>query len=788
MKDKELNLAIGHSAQSVKWTNTKMLWSDLVKKMAVPVVTQETYKDFMRASRADQQKIKDIGGFVGGYLNGGKRTKQAVVSRDLVTLDLDFSHDGLWFDFINCYPCAALMHSTHKSCAEKPRHRLVIPLDRSVNQEEYQAISRKIAGNLNIDLFDKTTFEPNRLMYWPSVSCDMDYEFKCQEGNLLSADDVLNEYVDWRDVTSWPTVLDENDIIQIVKKQQENPLDKPGLIGAFCRTYAIEEAIDKFLSEEYEQTGDNRYTYKKGTTASGMIVYDGKFAYSHHGTDPAGGILCNAFDLVRIHKFGNLDKSDALKESTTAMMNFVRNDAETKKTISLEAIQDAKDAFGEPFVENVSDLDLSWTERMDVDAKGKFENTSNNINLILLNDCILKDAFRYNEFDNKRYLVKDMPWRKVAGVEYVKDVDYSGIRNYIECGYGIVGSQKIDDALSIVFEQNRFHPIRDYLSSLEWDGQERVNTLLIDYFGVDDNSYTRAAIRKMLSAAVARVFNPGVKFDLVLVLSGEQGTYKSTFIKKLGKDWFTDTFTTVQGKESFEQIQGFWIVEIAELSGLKKAEIETVKHYISKREDSFRPAYGRTVETYKRQCVFFGTTNAKDFLRDATGNRRFMPIDVHRQKATKSVMSDLTDSEVDQIWAEAYQMYLSGETLYLSDQEADIAAQEQVLHSEFDDRTGLIVEYLDQLFPENWSEKNLSERRLWLSSDISSAGSVRKDCVCIAEIWCECLGREKAEMSRYNTKEINDIMRSLDNWTLSKSTKNFGTLYGTQRYFIRKDV
>ena len=166
-----------------------------------------------------------------------------------------------------------------------------------------------------------------------------------------------------------------------------------------------------------------------------------------------------------------------------------------------------------------------------------------------------------------------------------------------------------------------------------------------------------------MAAAVARVFEPGIKFDTALILVGEQGTYKSTFVKKLGMEWFSDTFTTVQGKESFEQIQGAWLIEMAELSGLKKAEVESIKHYISKREDMFRPAYGRTVETYKRQCVFFGTTNNKDFLRDPTGNRRFMPIDVRPEYATKSVNDDLTQDEVNQIWAEAYQLYLAKEPL-----------------------------------------------------------------------------------------------------------------------------
>ena len=290
----------------------------------------------------------------------------------------------------------------------------------------------------------------------------------------------------------------------------------------------------------------------------------------------------------------------------------------------------------------------------------------------------------------------------------------------------------------------------------------------------------------MLCAAVARVFDPGVKFDLVLILVGEQGTYKSTFVKKLGMDWFSDTFTTVQGKESFEQIQGAWIIEIAELSGLKKAEVETIKHYIAKREDSFRPAYGRVVETYKRQCVFFGTTNSKDFLKDPTGNRRFMPIDVRRDHITKCVIDDLTPEEINQIWAEAYQIYLAGEKLYLDNEEDILAKIEQAKHAESDERKGIIENFLDRLYPDDWDKKDIYERRAWLDSPLANNGKVQKNYVCVAEIWAECLGKDKADMSRYNTREINETLKALPNWEFVSSTKNF-SIYGKQKYYRRKE-
>lgn len=787
--DSNLNIAVGLSVSSKVWKNTKITWSSLVQKLSIPVVTAETYKRFMNATKEEQSKIKDVGGFVGGFLTNGRRDKTNVLYRQLITLDIDFSHENFWWDFTMLFDCAAVIHSTHKSCPEKPRHRLIIPLDREVSQEEYQAIARKVAGDLNIDLFDQSTFDVNRLMFWPSVSSDIEYYFEYQDGPFLEADYILGLYDDWHNTNEWPVATDSTDaIIQAIKKQ-EDPEDKKGIIGVFCRAYTIQDAIATFLSDIYTPAGDGRYTYINGSTAAGLIVYDDKFAYSHHGTDPAGGRLCNAFDLVRIHKFGHLDtgkeKEDKNKKSFKAMEDFASKDPNTKEHIAKEKFAEAKFDFIEE-AEITEKVDNSWTKELDANTKGEYENSANNLNIIIQHDQFLKDAFKLNIFDNKRYVTRSLPWRKVDTIEPLRDVDYSGVRNYIECVYGIVSSQKVDDALALELEKKKFHPVRDYIKAQKWDGLQRVDTLLIDYFGAEDNAYVRAAIRKTLAAAVARVFEPGIKFDTALILVGEQGTYKSTFVKKLGMEWFSDTFTTVQGKESFEQIQGAWLIEMAELSGLKKAEVESIKHYISKREDMYRPAYGRTVETYKRQCVFFGTTNNKDFLRDPTGNRRFMPIDVKPENATKSVIDDLTQEEINQIWAEAYQLYLAKEPLYLTGDEDIIAKIEQHKHSEIDERRGIIEEYLNKEFPDDWDNLDLYDRRRWLEDPLSKKGTNKKDFMCIAEIWCECLGKEKADMSRYNTREINEIIRSLPEWEAVTSTKNF-SIYGKQKYYKRKD-
>jgi len=793
MQDGKINIATGRSAKSKVWKNTTMLYSEFVKKLKEPHHTNETYREFLASTKEEQSHIKDVGGYVGGYLRGGKRNPENVMHRQVATLDIDFAHLEFWEDFAFQFDCAAIMHGTHKHSATMPRYRLIIPLSRECSPDEYVAVTRQIAGQLGIDLFDNTTFETNRLMFWPSSPKDVEYYFEEQKGKWIDVDEMLALYIDWTDTSLWPTADKKIREIGEATKKQEDPRSKKGIVGAWCRTYDISVAIEKFLSEQYIPTADDkRYTYTKGSTAAGLMVYEDTFAYSHHGTDPCSGKLSNAFDLVRLHLYGHLDEGStttAKPKSYAAMEEFALADSEVRKTLATEVLENSKYDFAED-AESYEDVDnvegdhdnIDWMAELEADAKGKYLSSSTNINIILANDSRLKGTFKYNEFDGKRYACRSLPWRKITTPEPIKDVDYAGIRNYIESIYSITGVMKIDDSVALEFQKQSYHPIKDYLRELKWDGIERVDTLLIDYFGANDTIYHREAIRKMLVASVARVFNPGCKFDLVLVLVSDQGAYKSTFINTLGKSWYSDTFMTVHGKEALEQIQGVWLMEMAELAGLRKSDVEAVKHFITKQEDSFRAAYGRVTETHKRQTTFWGTTNKKDFLTDPSGNRRFMPISVNQERLSKHVVNDLP-GEVDQIWAEAVTMFKAKEPLYLSQEAEAIAKNEQAKHSETDERSGLVDAYLNALLPDNWDKLDVFERRVYL--DEPKDKGAQRQYVCMAEIWCECLGKNKEDMSRYNTRDINDIMKTLDGWEYCATTKNF-KMYGKQKYYARK--
>jgi predicted P-loop ATPase len=537
-----------------------------------------------------------------------------------------------------------------------------------------------------------------------------------------------------------------------------------------------------------------RYSYKGGTSSNGLVIYNDLFAYSHHGTDPASGKLCNAFDLCRIHLFGELDTKGSYSgksPSFAAMERKAMDDKRVKTTLSAEELAKAKDEFSG--LDDLEDASTGWEVGLTRTKAGDPESTANNIMLILENDPLLKESLRYNEFDSRRYMTKRILWKsgelakpQPKGLYLLDDTDYSGLRNYIERRYGIVGSAKIDDALAVEFQNNTFHPVRDYLKSLEWDGTERIKMVLPDFFGCEDTDYTHLVFSKFLLGAVARVMYPGIKFDLVFVLVGlKQGVGKSYLFDKLARLWFSDSFLTVSGKEAFEQLQGNWVIEIAELSGLRKADVEAIKHFISKREDKFRKAYGRTVETYPRQCVFAGTTNNRDFLKDPTGNRRFLPVDVVESNIKKDIFTELTDADVDQIWAEAFHRFKQGERIYLDSEESKTARVHQLSHSESDERLGLVLDYLDKKLPTDWDGIDIDDRRMYLSGVLSSKGVQTRQYVCSAEIWCECLGRDKSELNRYNTREINELLRGLDEWQPAKSTKNFKH-YGRQKYYERK--
>lgn len=790
--DFTIDLATANSRLSKKWRNRHWQWSELLERCKETRRTHETTAEYARMSRDEQANIKDVGGFVGGYLSGGTRKTANVLSRSVATLDIDHGSLTVWEDFTMSFSSAAMLYSTHKHSEKTPRYRLCLPLSRPVTPAEYEPVCRKIASVLGMDLFDDTTYELPRLFYWPSTSKDADYVFEYQDGPAINVDEILSSYVDYRDVSAWPMSSREGDVIAHEMKKAGDPTEKPGIIGAFCRTYSIEDVIEKFLSEHYEATGfEGRYTYKHGSVAGGLVCYEGKFAFSHHETDPASKQLCNAFDLCRIHLYGDRDEGNRAtdvtrKPSYSAMQEFASKDGGVKMTLARERRMAASDDFAD--VELPEDYSDEWEEQLETSKSGAVQSTISNILLILENNPAFAGHITHDLFSGVNAVVGGLPWNQDA--KQWKDADDANLRLWLERHYGITGKEKVADALTAVLTRHSYHPIRDYLNGLTWDGTPRLERLVIDYIGADDNDLTRTMTRKHFTAAVARVFEPGCKYDYCLVLTGPEGAGKSTLFSKMGGQWFNDSITTTEGKEGMEQLRRAWIIEMGELAGIKRSEVENVKAFLSKKVDIYRAAYGRHTTDYPRQCVFCGTTNEALFLKGDTGNRRFWVIRIEPQKRKHRKWQTALDRDRDQLWAEAVHYYREGEKLYLDeDMEALARKRQQEFNDDSDDPLfGMLQKFLDTKLPGDWNLRDINDRRRWLRSPdpIDAEGIEERDRVCAAEFICEMMGKDMTDKEyKYISRKVCKMLEGMDGWERLSSTKHAQKLYGIQKGFRR---
>lgn len=806
--DRKITITVGASRKAAVWKPETLTLSEFWGRLGNVHRSTETLAQYRDLPKPKQDELKDVGGYVAGTFRGEdantfvRRKACNVTGRDIVTLDLDNIPAGqtdsvlMKLDTLGVGYC---VYSTRKHSPEAPRLRVLLPLSRTVTADEYEPIARKCGEIIGMDYCDKTTFEAARLMYYPSCCSDSQYIYRYADKPFADADGLLAMYTDWRDVTSWAGMTAQN----IPRgKTQKDPTEKAGTVGAFCRVYDIPTVIAEYLPDKYIEAGEGRYTFTGGSTTGGAVLYDGgKFLFSHHATDPAGGRLVNAFDLVRLHLFGERD-ADAKPDTPTnklpsfaAMCELAVKDERVARLMNAERYANAVSAFGEPTTE-LPAANTDWLSKLKLSSEtGKPVKTVENVLIILENDPQLCGAAVFDEFSNRLFVTGDLPWSAFHGRRDWKDADDAGLRCYMEKVYGITGKERITDGFLLYCELHKVNLVQQFLNSLPvWDGAPRLDTLFIDYLGAADTAYTRAVARKSLCAAVARAVQPGVKYDTMPILVGVQGIGKSTFLRLLGGEWFNDSMNSFEGKEACLMIQGSWLIELQELNGLNKAEENAVKQFLSKTDDIYREPYGKRTGRYPRRCVFFGTTNDDEFLRDKTGSRRFLPIDctgngTSRSSCAKSVFEDLA-GEVPQIWAEALACYRLGETLYLDSKElskaAKAAQEEHAVHSA---KEGIIREFVEREVPDNWDKLDLEARRRYRSGLMTPEGvSLKKlDRVCAIEIWCEALGGDLKYFRRQDAAEINGILAHLEGWEKCKSNIRFGAVYGAQKGFIRKE-
>ena len=408
-----------------------------------------------------------------------------------------------------------------------------------------------------------------------------------------------------------------------------------------------------------------------------------------------------------------------------------------------------------------------------VNDKGNPFQTISNCETVLLNDVRLAGRFSYNTMAYTKMVECPLPWDESSELRAIRDSDYASLTAYMEREYMLTSKDKAIDAVLTTCMSNRKNPVAEWLSTLRWDGIERVHTLLPMFLGAAETDYNTEVMRLFMRAAVARVLHPGCKFDHMMVLHGEQGIGKSTFLRRLAHDshWFDGNFNTVEGDAAVEKLRGMWIVEMAELLSVKRTkDVEAVKSFITNQVDTIRPKYARETEQRPRVCVLAGTTNADSFLSDPTGNRRFLPVECTFEKPERMLFDDVCQQHFDACWAETYAKYMDGDdSLELPASVARFADDMRMRYSEDDPRIGLIQDYVDGV--------------------IASAVDPKSIRICAVEVLENALRLDEHDCKnppRRLINEIHEIMRNKIDGLLpyGNSEGKARTRYGVQKCYV----
>lgn len=767
------DIAYGLNRKDTKTKIIRQEWSEIVQRLRQVTRCEHTMLQYGSMTKQQRVAAKDVGFFIGGFVTGRK-----VAYRQLLALDVDEPTDATLAnlrDWLGGH--SYVIHSTHSSMPKQPRYRIVVPLTSALQADEYGALLCIVHQKFDIPI-DPATLDFGRIMFLPSIPKDAEYFFEEGQGEPIDVHALLTSSGDWKNLSN----------IGVPKVAQvQHPKFKTGIIGAFCSKYTIREVLDLYLADVWKKEDNGRYTYINATTTHGGIIYEDTYLYSNHSTDPHLGHCHNAYDAVRLYKFGGGKQGDAGMALLCEQLGL-RVDSGQPHALTLEEMQD----------ETAKEI---LKQGLQIDKNGVIVPCLKNAELILENDPDLRGVFAYDLFQEAPVLKKVPYWRTgripvsredckdIEECDEIEDVDESYLRLHLETKYGLRNDKIVDDALKIVEHKNSFHPVRDYLSSLVWDGVERLETIFIDCFGVQDSIYSREVGKKFFVGAVRRVFLPSSKMDYIPVLVSDEGFGKSKFIKRVGKIWGSDTFYTFSGsKEAYEQLRGVWIVEIPEINGVQSKSTNSRKAFVTKGSDRYRSAYLKYTKTYKRQCVFIASSNDVIFLDDPSEdgrrwwgmmcNRRLVKIDFH---------SDEFLDLVNQYWAEAVHYYTQGVLPFLSDAAEEIARQMRVIHRTEDSEIGALIDYLLMPVPEDWYKMSLfSKRQYYEDARERWCGTPRKY-ICNAEVCREFYGYDRKELDRRASRKVADAIRRTGLFEQDGTKRRFGE-YGSALAWVRNTV
>ena len=668
---------------ATNWLPATMTVSELYDRLSTPQRGKETLEVFLGMKKKQQDARKDIGGFVGGNLTG-RRKAVNLKGRDVITLDLDSIPGGCTDEVIarmETLGCSYAMYSTRKHRPSAPRLRAVVPTDRTMTVDEYEPCARRLAELIQTDMnwFDPTTFEVERLMYWPSCCADGEYVFRCRKDlPLLRADELLGAYRDWHSIALWPRVPGEVQVHQRAAAKQGDPTEKEGIVGAFCRVYDVPAAMDAFLPGVYEPVdgSDDRYTFAGGSTSGGALLYQaGKFLYSHHATDPCSGKLVNAFDLVRLHLFSAEDELS--KEGTPThkrpsykqMCQLARSDAEVAALAEEERGAKLMEEFGDRLPQNTETVVSAESDKSAVIPSpapypevqmrkflGGLEGKELTTALVRETMDAVGVRCQFDEITHRTLLsgAERFGWSKGCTAQnmpvYLRDILRPA---------GVVGASTsaIAETMDVIADLNRFNPVRAMLENTEWDGADRLE-VLFELIGITEQPFCRTLVHKWLRQCVALGCNTDDKpcgADGVLVLQGDQGIGKTSVVRRLAvrPEWFCEgaSFGNFKDKDKLIQATNAWITELGEIERTLGSTSD-LKAFITNTSDAIRKPYARTAVEMPRRTSFCGTVNPGNYLVDPTGNRRFWTVHIERVDLNR--LFSLTDDWFVQLWAQIY--------------------------------------------------------------------------------------------------------------------------------------
>jgi len=512
-------------------------------------------------------------------------------------------------------------------------------------------------------------------------------------------------------------------------------------------------------------------------------------------TSIAGSMLAvgadanNVYELLLVINQHFVTPSLSTKELDTIYYSIVTRELERLKGVRwLDELKNKIKELSQTQNDKDKVIDL-WKEQFLKTDKGTpRSNSSKNVYLILQNDARLKNLIQYNEFSEQ--LVKRVANESLNTLPGDwQDSDDSKLKLFIEDNYGYVSTRDaIGDAIIKFGMDHTFNPVKERIESVTWDGAPRVETFFIDYLGTEDSEYVREITKRWLVGAVARVYKPGIKFEMVPILFGGQGLGKSTLVGSIYRDYFLDELNSMgKNKDDFQQLKGKWLIEIGELSAMRKTDVEHVKAFISAQSDNYRPSFGHYATDHPRKSVFIGTSNPPEFLKDPSGNRRFFPIEINVQDKKKDPFH-IDDNDIKQVLAEAKVMF-DDDVKPFVDSELQKVAEKYQKDSMIQNPTEeQIISYLDMLVPTNWNDYNVFQRQQYFTRFNENEGYIDKsgtrlssdELVSIDQVTTNDIlqgafnisNDQLLSASRGNVgKQISDVMNGQDNWKRDNHVK-----------------